>query len=73
MCKHKRTLGFKTIVDAVVFWDGLWEWPHVIFVVADLCSAWQRADGSFLSVIVGLRAVCQGFSDILGMDSAANG
>ena len=68
MCKHKRALGFKTIVDALVFRDGPWEWPHVIFVVADMCSGWQNTNVSFLSIIGGLHAVCYGFNDTLRMD-----
>ena len=73
LMQHKRALGFKTIVDALVFRDGPWEWKYVIVEVANFYSAWQNTNVSFLSIIGGLRAVCQGFNERMRTDLDANG
>lgn len=72
LMQHKRALGFKMIVDAFVFRDGPWEWPHVIFEVTDMHSAWQRTNDSFPSIIGGLRGVCHGFNNTLRANWVAN-
>ena len=70
--QHKRALGFKTIVDAFVFRDGPYEWPHVIFEVADMRSVWWRTNETLPSIMGGLRGACYGFNDTMRAELIAD-
>lgn len=72
LMQHKRALGLKTIVDAFVFRDGPFEWPHLIFEVADMHPAWQVANNSLPSIIGGSREVRHRFNGTTKADLVAN-